>query len=255
MRNRDDVVGFVLSCWLAVALALPLAGAANAGSMQEAQAAYAEGRFTDAARIAESLGTSRGFALAAQSLTVHGYFIAARGEKEGLFERALGLAQKAVRSDPGNADAHMQLARATGRLAQVIGSLEAADRGYVEKIREATEDALRLDPDMASAHVSLARWHTGVVGKVGSFLARLTYGARENEAIASLERAMELAPDAKDVPLQYALGLLELDEDEHRERARSLLEQSVAIPAKDAFERLLDKLAKDRLKALEAPGG
>ena len=87
MRNRGHAVGFVLSCWLAVA-ALPLADVANASSMDEAQAAYAEGRFTDAARIAESLGTSRGFALAAESLTVHGYFIAARGEKEGLFERA-----------------------------------------------------------------------------------------------------------------------------------------------------------------------
>ena len=66
---------------------------------------------------------------------------------------------------------------------------------------------------------------------------------------------MELAPDAKDVPLQYALGLLELDEDEHRGKARSLLERSIAIPATDAFERLLDKLARDRLKALEASGG
>lgn len=255
MRNRGHAVGFVLSCWLAVALVLPLASVANARSLDEAQAAYAEGRFTDAARIAESLGTSRGFALAAQSLTVHGYFIAARGEKEGLFERALGLAQKAVRADPGNADAHLQLARATGRLAQTIGSFDAADRGYVEQIREATEDALRLDPGMAQAHISLARWHTGIVGKVGSFLARLTHGAREKDAIASLDRALELAPDAKDVPLQYALGLLELDEDEHREKAQSLLERSIAIPAKDAFERLLDKLARDRLKALEAPGG
>ena len=63
MRNRGHAAGFVLSCWLAVA-ALPLADVANASSMDEAQAAYAEGRFTDAARIAESLGTSRGFALA-----------------------------------------------------------------------------------------------------------------------------------------------------------------------------------------------
>ena len=165
------------------------------------------------------------------------------------------LAQKAVRADPGNADAHLQLARATGRLAQTIGSFDAADRGYVEQIREATEDALRLDPGMAQAHISLARWHTGIVGKVGSFLARLTHGAREKDAIASLDRALELAPDAKDVLLQYALGLLELDEDEHRDKARSLLERSIAIPAKDAFERLLDKLAKDRLKALDSSGG
>ena len=152
-----------------MAHALPLADAAGAQSIDEARAAYAEGRFADAARIGETLGTSQGFALAAESLTIHAHFIAADGEKEALFERAIGLARKAVRSDSGNANAHLQLARAIGRHAQTIGSFEAANQGYAEKIREATENALRANPEMVSAHLSLGRWHAELVGTVGSF--------------------------------------------------------------------------------------
>ena len=112
------------------------------------------------------------------------------------------------------------------------------NRGYAGKIRAATEDALRLDPEMVPAHLSLGRWHAGLVGMAGSFPARLTYGAREKDAIASFERALELAPHAKTVFLEYALGLLALDDDKYREPARGLLKRAIEIPAKDAYNPL-----------------
>ena len=86
-------------------------------------------------------------------------------------------------------------------------------------------------------------------------MARVTYGAREEDALASFERALRLAPGAKAVPLQYALGLLILDDDEYREKARGLLKRAIEIPAKDAYERILHKRAVERLKALDASGG
>ncbi len=246
--------GIVLFCCLALAHAWPAPGAA-ARSLDEARAAHAEGRFVDAARIGETLGTSQGFALAAESLTIHAHFIAGDGEKEALFERAVGLAREAVRSAPDNADAHLQLAHAIGRHAQLLGSFEAANRGYAKKTREAIGNALRLDPDMAAAHLSLALWHAEVVGAVGSLLARLTYGAREKDALASFERALELAPDEKAVPLEYALGLLVLDDREYRETARALLKRAVEIPPKDAYDRIHHQRAVERLESLDAPGG
>ena len=254
MQLARFAFGFFLFSSLALVVALSPNGA-DAQSIDKARAAYADGRFAEAARIGEALGTSDGFALAAESLTIHANFIAGDGEKEALFEQAVALARKAIRSDPGNADAHLQLARAIGRHAQTIGSFEAANRGYAEKIREAIDNALRLDPEMASAHLSLALWHAEVVGAAGSFIARVTYGAREKDALASFERALRLAPDAKAVPLEYAVGLLILDDDEYREKARGLLKRAIEIPAKDAYDRILHKRAVERLKALDASGG
>ena len=241
----------LLSCLAAA----PFGAPAGAQSIDAARTAYAEGRFADASRIAERLGGSEGYTLAARALIVHARHVAGDEEKEALFERAVGLARKAVGSDPRNPNAHLQLARAIGRLAQSVGFFEAANRDFAGQIRESTETALRLDPELAPAHLSLGRWHAGIVGSAGSFVARLTFGARERDALAAFERALQLAPGRKAVPLQYALGLLALDEDEYRDKARALLNRAIEIPAKDAYDRLLHKQAVVRLAALDASGG
>ena len=59
---------------------------------------------------------------------------------------------------------------------------------------------------MASAHLAMGAWHAELVALVGSFLARITYGAREKDAIAHFEKALKRDPDGKAVYLEYALG-------------------------------------------------
>ena len=252
MIRANAVRRFLLLGCLATAL---LTGAAGAQSIEEAKSAHAEGRFADAARIGGALGTSEGYALAARSLAIHGYYFAPDDEAEALLEEATALARKAIRVDPDNAEAYLRLVQAMGRHAQAIGSFEAINRGYAGKIREAAEKALELDPEMAAAHTALGAWHAEVVAAVGSFLARITHGARESDAFAHFEAALKYAPDTKSVNLEYALGLLTLDEDEYREKARGFLKRAIGIPAKDAYDRLLHKRAVERLAALEASGG
>lgn len=250
-RNKHYPVNAVclfFFCCLAFVCVLPLIGVAQAQTIDQAKAAYARGRFAEAARIGESLGTSQGFTLSAKSLSVHAHYIAKEGEKKELREHAVTLARKAVLSDPDNADAHLQLARAIGRRAETVGVFEAA--GEAEKIRESTENALRINPKLVSAHLSLGRWHAELVGAMGSFMARTVYGARKEDAIASFERALALAPNAKDVLLQYALGLMALDDFKYQEKARDLLMRSIRLPAKDAYERILNAEAAQALDSL-----
>ncbi len=243
-----NAVCLFFSCCLVFVYALSPVGVVHAKTIDEARAAYAQGRFAEAARIGESLGTSQGFELSAKSLSIHAHYIAKEGEKKKLLERAVTLARKAVTSDPGNADAHLQLARAIGRRAETVGVFEAA--GEAEKIRESTENALRVNPKLVAAHLSLGRWHSELVGAMGSFMARTVYGARKKDGIASFERALALAPDAKAVPLQYALGLIALDDYQYREKARDLLMRAIGLPAKDAYERILHIEAVEALDNL-----
>ncbi len=252
MVRSNPVVRFLFLSCLAVA---SLGTAAGAQSIEATRSAYAEGRFADAVRIGAALGTSEGYALAAGSLAIHGYYFAPDDEAEALLEEATALARKAIRADPSNTDAYLRLVQAMGRHAQAIGSFEAINRGYAGKIREAAEKALELDPESAAAHAALGAWHAEVVAAAGSFIARITHGARESDAIDHFESALKHAPETKFVNLEYALGLLILDEDEYRDRARKLLARAVELPAKDAYDRLLHKRAAERLKALDASGG
>ncbi|MCY4590501.1 MAG: hypothetical protein OXE86_08045 [Alphaproteobacteria bacterium] len=243
--------------WLILSLLCmaPSGAPPAASSLEDARVAWMQGRFVDAARMGESLATSEGYALAARSLVVRAVYVAVEADRKALLERATALARRAVDLDPGSADAQMELARAIGRYAETIGAYEAANEGYAEKIRAAADAAVRLNPELAAAHLCIGGWHAGLVGTVGPFLARLTYGATEMKAVAAFERALRLAPDAKEVPYQYALSLLDIDEDEHREKAQDLLERAVAIAPATAHDRLLHARAVERLKAIRASGG
>ena len=226
-------------------------GLAAAQSIEAARAAKDEGRFVEAAELAEALDTADGYALAAESLAIHGYFIAEEADREALFERAMGLAAEAVRLDPSSPQAHFQAAHAMGRHAQTIGAAKAISKGYVNKVRESIETALELDPDMAAAHLSLATWHAEALNGAG-LAARLVYGASRKKALAHYERAAELAPDEKAVYVEYGLGLLLLKKKKDRRKARELLAHAVQTPAKDAFDRLLHERAARELARLEA---
>ena len=239
---------------MAAASMLPLVATAEAQSIDEARAAYAEGRFLEAAELAESLGTSEGFALASKSVTVQAYYVSADDEKDALFERALALAQEAIRSDPDDPQAHIQLSHVMGRHGLTIGVMESASKGYADKIRDAVEAALRLSPEMPEAHLSMGMWHSVVVSSLGSFMADMMFGADEDDGIEFYERALKGAPEEKIVPLEYAIGLLDLDEDDYREQARKLLQRAIELPVKDAYDDLVHQKAVETLAALDSGG-
>lgn len=235
----------------AVAYALLLSGAAGAQTMEGARAAYADGRFVEAAELGAALKTSESSALAAQSLAMQGhFFVTGQEEKKALFQRAVELAEEAVRLDPANPEAHIQLAHATGRYAQVIGFLQAVAGGYATRVRESVEEALRLDPDKAAAHLSMATWHSEIVNAAGG-MAGFLYGATKKKARRHYGRTIELKPDAKVALVEYAFGLLLMDEERNREEARGLLERAVKKPSRDAVDRLYHEQAAARLAALE----
>ena len=238
-----------LQVFLAVACLL-LSGTAAARSLEAARAAQDEGRFIEAARLGEELGTSDGYALAAESLAIHGYYVAGEPEKEALFERAMGLAEEAIRLDPASPEAHLQSAHAMGRYAQTIGAVKALARGYAGKVREAIENALARDPEMAGAHLSLATWHAETINGAG-IAARVVFGASRKRALAHYERALELAPDEKLAYLEYAFGLLLLKKKKDRKKARDLLSRAIETPPKDAYDRLLHELAVEKRAALD----
>jgi len=235
--------------FLTVVCMFVLAGIAGAQSIEEARTVYAEGRFTEAADLARVLDTSEGYALAANSLAIYGYYLAPDSEKEGLFKRAAEFAHKAIRMNAANPEAHLQLAHAMGRYAQVSGILKALKEGYARQVRDAVREALRLAPDMGAAHLSLAAWHAGAVSN-GGFVAGLLYGANEEDALAHFKRALELAPQEKIVLLEYALGLLSLDAIGNREQASDLLKRAIRLPQKDAHDRIIHRKAVERLAAL-----
>ena len=228
-----------------------LAGA-NAQSIDEARTAFEEGRFLEAADLASVIGTSEGYALAAQSLAVYGHHVATEEDRNGILERAIEYGKEAVRTDSTNSEAYFQSAHAVGRYAQSVGKLTAFRRGLAGRARDLLETALTISPDFAEAHMAFGGWHADIAraGRIARFMYR---GNREN-AVIHYERALELAPDSKVVLFEYALRLPYLDREDGRARARKMLSKAAGLPTRDAYEAFIQQGVLDALTELEDGG-
>lgn len=217
--------------------------------MDAARASLSEGRFVEAAEIGEALNTSDGYALAAEALAIHGHYLAAEETKAELLARAMKFGQEAIRRDSENPAAHLQHAHAMGRYTQAVGTLNVK-REYAGQVRAALERALLLEPGLAEAHLSLGAWHAEAI-RGGGFMARVLFGASGKDALAHYGAALELAPDAKIVHAEYALGLLLLDRRRNLEEARSLLERARELPTRDAHDRIVHDRVVTKLAELD----
>ena len=237
-----------VSAWGFV-IALLLAAAAQADPLAEAQAAYAEGRFLEAAELAQAVNSAESYVLASECLERHATFRAQGADRQALYERAAQLGEQAIGLDGSNALAHLQAAQALGLYAETLGPLRAG--GHVRKVREGMEKALELDPNLAEAIYSLGSWHAGVVIGAGGLIARITHGATARKAIAYYDQALERAPDMKEGLYEAAHRLLAINPKRHRQRAREWLNRAIAVPPKNAVDRILHQKAVERLAELD----
>ncbi len=218
---------------------LPVALAAKAQSLGSARAAFADGRFLEAASLGEAQKTSAGFALAAQSLAVYAHFEADGSEWNEVIQRAIQAGENAVRADSLNPEAYCQYAHAVGRYAQGVGTLTAIRKGLAGKVRDAIEAALEVDPDYPGAHLTLGGWHADVAA--AGALARRIYGASRKAAIYHYERALELVPDSKILLYEYGIRLAGLDRESGEQRAREMLEEALSLPMLDKYDEYIHR--------------
>lgn len=221
-----------------------------ADSIETAQKAYDDGRFLEAAEIGEALNTAEALTLATASLVIYGFYIAEDEDQQTIFVRAMELGEKAVNLEPDSALAHLRWGQAMGRYAQTISTMEALSQGYGKRIREEFETAIALDPNLPKAHTSLASWHWEAIKKAG-ILARATLGASKKTGAKHFEKALKLAPESKEVLFDYGRGLLIQGKRKQRDQARETLTRAINIPARNAYDRLLDEEAKRKLAKLD----
>lgn len=226
-----------------------LAAEARAQSIEDARTAFEEGRFLEAADLAEALETSGGYALAAQSLAVYGHHLAVEDERTEFFERAMELGEAAVQADSANPEAHYQSAHAVGRYAQSVGTLTALRQGLAGKVRGLLYATLAADPEFAEAYVGLGGWHADIAS--AGRVARWMYGGNRDNAVTHYERALELAPDSRIALLEYARRLPELDREGGQDRAKELLSRAAEIPVQSAHEEFIHQEVLAVLAELE----
>ncbi len=150
-------------------------------------------------------------------------------DRAAWFARAEKAARQAIQQDPSNPEAHFELARALGRLAQYRGILQSLS--LASAVRDELKKTLKLKPDHAGALVALALWHLELSQKGVGWL----YGADAGQVIPLFEKAIRLEPEAIIHRVEYAKALLRLGK---KAAARKQLEVALKLEPKDARDRL-----------------
>jgi tetratricopeptide (TPR) repeat protein len=174
-----------------------------------------------------------------------------RAERDAYYQRAEAHARRAVEAKPQGADGHAVLAQAIG-----LASLAKDDSARIKRAGQIRTEALRaleLQPDHDGALHVFGRWHAAIarVSTFQRFFARNLLGADVfdqaswEQAIANLERSVEVAPQRID----HRLALAEVYSERGRYAdARAQLDVIATLPLED----VLDARFKQQAAALRS---
>lgn len=231
---------------LAAAVLLSLGLAAAPGTAR-VKALYAKGDYAAAAEAARADETAENLTLGARSTLVRAaYEAASKDEALVLIADAEADADTALRLAPGNSAALLQKAAATGYRAQLTRSPSLG-----KKALRLMEEAVRADPSNAFARAAIGGWHSGAISTLGKLIAGAVVGAKEDRAIAAFEQALRL--DARDPTYRvfYAVGMVDVGNEDETEKLRRILAPALDVRPRDAFERMMQDHARRMLAVVE----
>ncbi|MFC3551801.1 hypothetical protein ACFOLC_12380 [Lysobacter cavernae] len=216
--------------------------------LQEAWRAFHRGDFKAAFDAGEALGPV-GASVAVKALGIHAtYLVDDDAEKLKRFEQAAKLAEGAVKALPDEANSHYRHAFALGRYSQGLSIAKALKAGIAGKVRGALDTALQLAPKHAEAHTAMALYHAEIIGKVGSMIGGLTYGAKAAEAEKHIKTALKLTPDSPIAHIEHGNVLMLLHGDKQEDAAAAAYEKAAKLKPVDAMEALDAAYARSQLE-------
>ncbi|AWN22416.1 hypothetical protein DKM44_03515 [Deinococcus irradiatisoli] len=228
---------------LLMTLTALLIGAAAAADLPDAQALLDQGKWQEAANLAGSFKTAEGYALAAQAYTL-GAALVPDNQKKAQFQQAQALARQGIAADANSANAHFELARADGRLAQYSGILQSL--GLAGEVKRELDTAIKLNKNLAGAYVALGLWHAELTAK--GFITTQATGARRDQIAPNFEKAIALEPNVASHKMEYANALLLQN---NKAAAREQLQKMVTIPAVTFWQKRDLETSKAKLASLK----
>jgi hypothetical protein len=225
-------LALLLSLSLLLPVLLPVPASADQAA---AEAAYREGAWELAAYEAQNLETADGYAFAAGALLAKLMVDVDTEDREALAERAIDLAEYALRLDEDNLEARLRLAGALGFRGRYMSGWRAYLTRLPQRGRTLLEEVVARQPDNAWALGMLGAWHLEVARRGGS-RGLNALDASVEAGMGYYSQAIAIDPDSPAPRYFEALGLAALDEPAYQSRIRELVESARALEPRDAFD-------------------
>ena len=241
MLKRIATIAFLLSL-------------AQAAPVDDALSALMSGKPDASIQMLRGKTDAPSLVVLARSYVGQSLFVSDMAEKKRLYAASEAAARAALDTDPGNAEARVELANALALQLQGAGVVQATRTGL--EIKQLFEQAVKLDPAQARAWMGLGTWHAQALS-LGSLVA-FAAGASEPTMRSDFQKAIRLSPNEVFFRLSYADGLLLLAKSDTRRagalksEARSILREADKLTPQNYWQRYDKAQVTQRLRALGA---
>lgn len=209
--------------------------------------AFTEGRYLEAANLAQASGSANDLAFAARSLLAHAMCAEDFMPPQPKIMAAEALAREALALDASHIEARLQLAIALSLRARPLSTREAMRTGYADDAKKLVESVLADHPTDPYANGFMAVWHIEVRRRGGAFGASIM-GASIKKARRHYQAAVRSLPGDASTHWQYARALTALNARKYRSEIDQALNAAIAAP----IDSKLEKTMQERAKALRA---
>ena len=222
------------------------------------QIAFTEGRYDDAATLAQIDPTADRLAFTARSTLAEAISAPDFLPPIDMLDQAENLARLALEQDPDHLEARLQLSIALSLKSRTLTVREIRRTGYGEETKEMVEGVLRDDPQNVYAHGFFAVWNLEVRRRGGAIGASIM-GASVKKARRHYQTAIALSPDDAALHWQYARALAALNAKKYRSEIEKALSSANACNIDTSLEQvmrdraalLMDALASKRASETE----
>lgn len=211
------------------------------------QIAFTEGRYADAAELAQAEPTADRLAFTARSTLADAISSPDYKPPQALLDQAEHLARKALELDSSHLEGRLQLAIALSLKSRTLSVRDIRRSGYGEETKALAESVLRDDPDNAYAHGFLAVWHLEVRRRGGTIGASIM-GASVKKSRRHYQDAIAHAPQDASVHWQYARALAALNSKKHQNEISEALKSAL----QSTTETSLEQIMQDRAAILQS---
>ncbi len=205
--------------------------------------AFTEGRYEDAATLAQRTSSPDHLAFAARSLLAEAMSSPDFVPPPALLEQAEVLARAALDSAPDHIEGRLQLAIVLSLKARPLSTREAMRAGYGEDAKRLVEGVLADDPSNPYAHGFLAVWNLEVRRRGGTIGASVL-GASVKNGRKHYLTAIDASPGDASIHWQYARALASLNAKKYRTEIEESLQAALDCRADNTLEDVMRRRAE-----------
>lgn len=224
---------------------------ALAEKVQNAWRLFHRGDFQGAFTASENLGLA-GFYIALRARAVHGHYLIEDKEQRKVFIADYFWRQNSLLKDNpiDYTNAYYGVLYALGRYGQTLPIPQAIADGVPFKVSKLISQVEEKDANHPENLSLKGIYHCDVVAKIGGFMSRITFGAKESTCIDSFEKALALEPEDIGIKVEYVLEMLTVDKQKYYNQITMQLDKAMAIEPKDAKAFLDQQVARKLLSEL-----